>query len=64
MSVATVYRTLASLEEKDVSQHQNFDGGDARFEIVPEVITTTLLIWILEILLNSSRIKSNVYKQK
>lgn len=37
MSLATVSRTLTSLVEKDVSQHHNFDGGGARFEIVPEV---------------------------
>jgi len=36
-SLATVYRTLAALEEKGVIQHHNFDGGGSRFEIVPEV---------------------------
>ena len=36
-SLATVYRTLAALEEKGVIQHHNFEGGGARFEMVPKV---------------------------
>lgn len=36
-SLATVYRTLSALEAKGVIQHHNFEGGGARFEIVPEV---------------------------
>ena len=37
ISLATIYRTLAALEAKGVIQRHNFEGGGARFELVPEV---------------------------